>query len=402
MASPVDTSVKFFNEGFPGAPVLNGVAGSLIGLLDACLCTGFGLRSATSLVVSGGVATLTLASDAKNANLLRSVVLVEGVTGALTALNGEQRVTFASSTELKFATAAADGTATGTITVKTAPAGWEKKFPGTNTAAFKSLDATSLGAHLWVNDAGTLNANVRLYESMTNVDTGTGPAPTVAESAAGAFWMKSTSANANANRWDFFADSRSGYYCPVPQSGANAAQIGQPSYAFGDVIAYKSGDAFAAVVFGTADAPDYSVDYGSVLVGQQGSTSLMSRFLRSYTGLGSSVSAHATPMSGALSQASGADPQQGTFPAPTDGGLRLSKMHCTEAAASGAAAVLRGEMPGVYYCPQTELYKSFQRGDTVAFGAKTLYTVFAGTSAWETAASTTAGRGFIDITGPWR
>lgn len=47
MASPVDTSVKFYREDFPGAPVLNGVAGSLIALLDACLCTGFGLRSAT-------------------------------------------------------------------------------------------------------------------------------------------------------------------------------------------------------------------------------------------------------------------------------------------------------------------------------------------------------------------
>ena len=67
MASPVDTSVKFFNENLPDAPVLNGVAGSLIGLLTACMVTGFGLRTAVSLVVSGGVATLTLANEAKNA-----------------------------------------------------------------------------------------------------------------------------------------------------------------------------------------------------------------------------------------------------------------------------------------------------------------------------------------------
>lgn len=400
MASPVDTSVKFFNEGFPGAPVLNGVAGSLLGLLDACLCTGFGLRTATSLVVSGGVATLTLGDDAKNPNLLRSVILVEGVTGTLTALNGEQRVTFASTTELKFATAAADGTATGTITVKTAPAGWEKKFPGTNTAAFKSLDATSLGAHLWVNDAGTINANVRLYESMTGVDTGTGAAPTVAESASGSFWMKSGTANANANRWDFFADSRSGYYCPVPQSGATPSYIGQPDYAFGDVIAYKSGDAFAAAVFGSAAAPGSSAQNGSVLYGGQGGGGAMSRFLRSYTGLGSSISAHATTASGAVGTASGLDATQGPFPAPADGGLRLAKIYCTEGAQTGTSAVLRGEMPGVYYCPQTELYKSFQRGDTIAFGGRTLYVVYAGSASSDT--STQGGRGFIDITGPWR
>lgn len=401
MSSPVDTTVKFFREDFPGAPVLNGVAGSLIGLLNACLCTGFGLRIATSLVVSGGVATLTLASDAKNANLLRSVVLVDGVTGALTALNGEQRITFASPTELKFATAAADGTATGAITVKTAPAGWEKKFPGTNTAAFKSLDPTSLGSCLWVNDVGTLNANVRLYEAMTEVDAGTGAAPTVAESSTGGFWLKSTAANTNANRWDLFADSRSGYYCPVPASGGSTNSVGQASYFFGDVLAYKSGDAFAAAVFGSALAPVLQVNYGSVLVGGQGGASLMSRFLRIYTGLGSAISAYAAPLSGAVNLASGADAQQGTFPAPTDGGLRLSKMHCTEAAGSGATAILRGEMPGVYYCPQTGLHTSFQRGDMVAFGAKTIYTVYAGGSANETSIAS-AGRGFVDITGPWR
>ena len=139
MASPVDTAGKLFNENLPDAPVLNGVAGSLIDLLTACLVTGFGLRTAVSLVVSGGVATLTLANEAKNANRLHTVVLVEGVTGALTALNGEQKITFASPTELKFATAAADGTATGAITVKTAPAGWEKKFPGRVESMFSAL-----------------------------------------------------------------------------------------------------------------------------------------------------------------------------------------------------------------------------------------------------------------------
>lgn len=398
MASPVDTSVKFFNENLPDAPVLNGVAGSLIGLLTACLVTGFGLRTAVSLVVSGGVATLTLANEAKNANRLRTVVLVEGVTGALTALNGEQKITFASPTELKFATAAADGTATGAITVKTAPAGWEKKFPGTNTAAFKSLDVMSLGSHLWVNDAGTLDAKVRLYENMTGVDVGTGAAPTVAESASGAFWMKSTSANATANRWDLFADSRGGYYSPVPASGGGAGYIGQPSYFFGDVIAYKSGDAFAAAVFGSPSAQGTVTNNGAVFYGGQGAA--VSRFQRSYTGLGSSVSAYAMPISGALNKHSGNDGTQGTFPAPIDGGLRLAKIYCTETSADGASAVLRGEMPGVYYCPQTGLNASFQRGDTIALGGRTLYVVYSGASVYDI--STSGGRGFVEITGPWR
>ena len=399
MSSPVDTSAKFFNENLPDAPVLNGVEGSLIGLLTACLVTGFGLRAAVSLVVSGGVATLTLANEAKNANRLHTVVLVEGVTGALTALNGEQKITFASPTELKFATAAADGTATGAITVKTAPAGWEKVFPGTNTAGFKSLDPTSLGSSLWVNDAGTINANVRAYEVMTGVSAGTGAAPTVAESAAGGLWAKSTAASASAARWDLFADSRGFYYAPVPSSPANAINTGQPTYFFGDVTPYKSGDAFSVAIFSATTVVAGSIGNGSVLYGTQGGSS-MSRFLRSYVGLGSAIAAFALPVSGSSNLYSGSDAQLGTFPSATDGGLRLSKIYCTEGNSSGATAVLRGEMPGIYYCPQTGLAGYFAPRDTITMGGKELQAVHSGANAVDPVGL--GGRGFIDITGPWR
>ena len=397
MASPVDTSAKFFNENLPDAPVLNGVAGSLIGLLTACLVTGFGLRIAVSLVVSGGVATLTLANEAKNANRLHTVVLVEGVTGALTALNGEQKITFASPPELKFATAAADGTATGAITVKTAPAGWEKKFPGTNTAAFKSLDPTSRGRHLWVNDSTTLDAKVRGFENMSDVDTGTGPFPTLVELASGGFWSKSSAANAVANRWDLFADSWLCYYCPVSYSGAAPLASGQGGYWFGDVLPFKSGDAFATSLSAATAAPGSGAANASVFVSSQGAST--TTFPRSYSGLGSAVSAFAVASAG--SGTSGLDLTMGVFPTATDGGLRLTKIHAMEAAAIGASAILRGEMPGVLHSPQTELYKSFQRGDTVVFGGRTYYVVQCGGGYVETPGSA-AGRGFVDITGPWR
>jgi len=397
MASPVDTSVKFYREDFPGAPVLNGVAGSLIGLLEACLCTGFGLRSATSLVVAGGVATLTLGSDAKNGNLLNSVILVEGVTGALTALNGEQRVTFASSAELKFATAAADGTATGSITVKTAPAGWEKKFSGTNKAVFKSLAVEANTSYLWVNDTGTVNANVRAYESMTDVNTGTGAAPTAAESASGGFWVKSSGANANANRWDLFADTRAFYFCPTPNSGNNPAHIGQPCYFFGDLIAYKNADAFAVGIFASATAPSNAANYGSVFHGQQGSS--MSRVLRSYAAVGSATPVFPAPLCGNSNSYSGADVLLGVFPAPTDGGLRMSGIQVMERSLSGTNAVLRGAMPGIYHVPQSGLSEYFQRGDITVSGGANMVAVYAGGNNQDT---TGGGRGFFDVTGPWR
>lgn len=399
MASPVDTSVKFFRDDFPGAPVLNGMGGALIGLLTACLETGFGLRTVTSLVVSGGVATLALASDAKNPNLLDSVILVDG--SSITALNGEQRVTFASSTELKFATAAADGTATGSITVKTAPAGWEKKYIGTNLAAYRSLDPLSKGTFLQVNDANPVFAVVRGYEAMSDVSTGTGAFPTMSEAPAGGAWQKAVQSGAGANRWDIFADTRIFYFCPAAYYSYSPTYTGQAAYWFGDVVEFKSGDAFSASLSAARYDPAGASNYGSVFVGGQGSTGAWVRFARSYTGLGSAVQLYALSYVGSDGTFSGSDSVCGRFPAPTDGALRLSPIRAIEGAGAGANSVLRGDMPGAYHVPQTELYKSFQRGDRVTAGSKRLYAVQASGS-FSDGQPSDSGRGFFDITGPWR
>ena len=394
MASPVDTTVKFYREDFPGAPVLNGVAGSLIGLLEACLCTGFGLRSATSLVVAGGVATLTLDSDVKNGNLLNSVILVGN--SSIAALNGEQRVTWASSTELKFATAAADGTASGSITVKTAPAGWEKKFSDTNKAVFKSLATEANTSYLWVSDTGTTNANVRMYETMTDVDTGTGEAPTVAQLVSGGYWAKSAAAGVTPARWDLFSDARAFYYCPAPFTAHGEQYIGQGCWFYGDPIAFKSNDAFStAIFFGNQDNSQYT-HHGSVFSTTNG---YGPRVARGYSGLGASMPCWAKPQSGS-SELSGADSFFGVFPSQTDGALLLSEYILVDTASAGDQLVRRGRMPGARHAPQRNLGAAFGRKDTVTVGGKRFYVTGANMAAPDT--GTAGGRMFFDITGPWR
>ena len=46
------TTVKHFHSAMSGAPVLNGTAGSLIAVLDACLQDGFGLKAASGITVA--------------------------------------------------------------------------------------------------------------------------------------------------------------------------------------------------------------------------------------------------------------------------------------------------------------------------------------------------------------
>lgn len=399
MASPVDTSVKFYRNDFPGAPVHDGIPGAFIGVLDACLVSGFGARTATSLVVSGGVATITLPTDAKNPNLLYSVVEVAGVTSGMTDLNGEQRITGATATTLTYSTAVGDGAAAGTITVKTAPAGWVKLHTGTNKAVYQSASVESTGMCLRVDDADGYNARVRGFESMTDVDTGSGPFPAAGRSANGGRWIKSYAANP---RWDMAADARAILYSPVPTSGSSPSQIGQATYFFGDFLPHKSGDAFAcALLSSAADADPYSLHYGSALYGGQGGAAGMCSFPRSHSGLGAEIAAFVCPVSGGNAAISGNDGSFGVYPAPADGSLRLSQMQATETAALGASsAVLRGYLPGVYYAPQSGLGAHFQRGDTVIFGDKRMYCVSANSVMLDTGVA--GGRGFIDITGPWR
>jgi hypothetical protein len=123
--------VKYFHSNMPGAPVLSGTAGALIAILDACLKDGFGLKTVDSLVIAGGVATMTISTGMTFEQ--DAVVQVAGITGGAAALNGDRRLlSIAGNTATFDATGVSDQTATGSITAKVSPLGWAKPFTGTN------------------------------------------------------------------------------------------------------------------------------------------------------------------------------------------------------------------------------------------------------------------------------
>ena len=268
MTSPVDTSVKWMRNTMPGAPVLTRAAGSLIGLLDAFLVNGWGQQTASSMVVLDGIATANFPTD--HAAARHAVVLVDGVTGAMAALNGEQKVTSVEPNKIKWATALPNGTATGTITVKMAPAGWGKPFSGANLAVYKSLAPEAHGQFLRVNDAGAQTARVVGYETMTGISTGTGLFPSAAQVSGGYYWGKNNAASGT-TPIDYLlaSDGRFLYFLP-----RNAAEMyGSSScavYWFGDMVPLSpGGDPFATVLAGAPDpgfegyGGTYFIDYGA-------------------------------------------------------------------------------------------------------------------------------------------
>jgi len=170
--------VHWYRHDMGGAPVARGVAGDAIALLDACLVNGFNLRTATSVVVSAEVATMTFSSAF--GWLQHQVIEVAGATPA--ALNGEKRVSTVVGNSITFpAPGVANGTATGTITCRTPGLGWSKVFSSANIAVYRAPDIAGTRMFLRVDDTDSTRARARGFETMSDVNTGTGPFPTDAQ-----------------------------------------------------------------------------------------------------------------------------------------------------------------------------------------------------------------------------
>ena len=151
-----------FDSSQVGAPVLSGSAGALRAVIKACLVDGFGAGPVATLTVSGGIATATYAGA--HPFKVGYVAQFAGATPA--GLNGNKVILSVTGTSVTFAAPGVpDGAATGTITSKAAPAGWQELFAGAlaNVIALKPSVAEATGCVLRVDDTGTINARVRAY-----------------------------------------------------------------------------------------------------------------------------------------------------------------------------------------------------------------------------------------------
>lgn len=390
------TSVKFFHSAMPNAPVLSGTAGSLIAVLDACLADGFGLKTADSIVVAGGVATATFSTG--HSFEPDTIMLVAGATPS--GLNGEKCVLTTSTNTVTFSAAGIpDLTATGTITAKLAPAGWAKVFSATNLAAYRSLDVAGTRMFLRVDDTNATNARVVGYESMTDVNTGVGPFPTGTQIAGGGWWPKANSANATARAWTLVADSK-GFWLHTHTSATNPGVAGSV-WGFGDFASLKSGDPYACQLFcaksdiaGYIGATSNSVEYcGYSPVADSG------YIPRSYTSLGGSVAGATYVTSGWTASPGNSGFTQNvsmpTYPNGPDNGLALSGKSVVE-----PGVCLRGRTRGIYMVVQN-CHDKFNWRDKIDGQGALLGRKLVAIKCGNPAGTVSSGLVFVDITGPW-
>lgn len=391
-------SVKVYHSTQVGAPVLTGQAGALLAILDACLVNGFGAQTATSVVVSGGVCTVTLPSAHGLDNT--STVLLSGITGTLSTLNGERQVdSVPSATSYTFLTSAANGTATGTITSTIPSAGWAKTLSGTNLAAYQPTDVSSTKMIMRVDDTTTTSAKVTGWESLSNVTTpiGLGKFPTDAQVSGGLFMGKSATADATARPWTIVVNERTLFW--LPQSGTGTGLVRQ-GIVFGDFSPTRAGDAYACILWGhIADQANGSAINPGCWISEPAHTTMSYAWSpRSFTQLGSSVQLALGQVYHSTTAVTwpGAFQQHYFYPNVADGSLLLTKYRINH------SNVLRGYLPGVYTSP-FYICDSFSNKDLLVgtgevVGRKLMFMRVGNPAA---ASGGSYGAVFFDITGPW-
>lgn len=233
-----------------------------------------------------------------------------------------------------------------------AGAGWTEPFSGTNKAVFRNDPTTGTGGYLRVDDGATVSgtnaryALWRLYATMSDVDTGTGETPTVAQSTAGGLLLKSSTLNSTARAWVMVACER-WFYLFVDLGNTGTGWVGVASFpAFvGDIISRKPGDAYGFAGFTPASGGAYtgSGNYSGAFIGTllSGASPLGGYLLRDYTqataskviGLSALSDAYTTGFLGAT----------GSYPDAISGGIAIERLAVIE-----GTRLVRGYLPNLY------------------------------------------------------
>lgn len=423
----VSDVVKWLSSDMQGAPQVTNAWGVLVSMLDACLINGFNTQTATSVTRSGSTVTMTF-SGGGHGFVQHQVILVAGAVES--DYNGEHRVTAVTGTTVTFTiTGTPTSPATGLITAKTAPLGFEKPFSGTDKAVYRSANLSSTRMYLRVDNSLAAGwdstyakfAKVTMSDAMSDVDTFTGSQAPYDSSAPTKNHVLSGSGSGAYNGWAkwYYARQIGGIDAAVPTAGNRKwLLIGddkgfylsiawQPTptdnrafYTFGDFYSLSSSEAYNCILQTRLSyQPANSGTDGLAVYSQNELFSLdksSAIILKPASGVGSFVYAGGRTLSYAGTQISGvqAAPQI-TAPNSTDNNNLFSPTFIVETSGQNSTTIntIRGKLRGAYWCLLRRTYADFEivSIDSKQYMAVTYYYTN----------STNYGMVLIDITGAW-
>lgn len=230
-------------------------------------------------------------------------------------------------------------------------AGWTEPYIGTNVSVFRNDPVLGTGRYLRVDDGATVagsNARyalLRAYEAMTDVNTGTGPSPTVAQVENGIVVPKSLTLSSTARAWFAIANERWCYlFVDTGNTGAGWVGVASMPLFFGDLVSRRAGDMYHFAVVGsnltsfTSSVVSTGMFVGAVFSNAPaGNVYLLRNYLQTPGSKAASVAALSDGyVAGCLGAA-------GNYPDVVSGGLKIERISIFE-----GAGQVRGQLPNVY------------------------------------------------------
>lgn len=211
--------------------------------------------------------------------------------------------------------------------------GWTEPYSTTNISVFR-MPAGTTGAYLRVDDTGTTSAGLRMYEAMTGHSTGTGPFPTVTQSAADLQVTKSNSASSATRPTVFLSNGKLVHmFVYYSATAYNSCEW----VCFGDPNSRKPGDAFHTYIH------CYPAGAGMNLATSANAAITGHYMARSHTQLGTAINVSKfTDLVRAGSAAFGNGPV--AHPDPISGTVNVSPLWILEP----SIGAVRADLPGVW------------------------------------------------------
>ena len=414
--------VKNFRSDDTGLNKITATLGSLVGILDACLVTGFNLRTLDDLTYDSATDLFAGTVNSGHGYRLNQIVKVAGASPSqfnceiwITAITATTFTGKAHVSDARPASAAASGS----MTVKAAPQGsWSKPFYAANgtKAVFRMEDPGSSKCCLRVNNSIACSASYGMYclvdgyEQMTSVDAGVRQFGYFAAHNNG--WSLRGRTSYRDTPWMLVADG-SAFWINLkinidnlessdPIDDFNSRHFWR-SYFFGDTIKRVPGDTYATLLVSGCSVPNSTTDnsqlgLNSNLWNFQGAAEGLSLARNMSAAIGKKQPAgKCTPWPGTYYPGSG--PLQ--YPSPIDNSLIVipNGIYIME-----SSAAIRSCVPGYWVTPQLV---SDVIGHSIIFenfpGAEGRKFISSCTQYSQGYSSTyTTAVGFIDMTGPWR
>jgi len=224
-----------------------------------------------------------------------------------------------------------------------AAAGWAKSFSGTNKGVYRSSAGNRL--YLRIDDTTTTYARAIGYETMSDVDNGTGLFPTAVQLSGGLYWQKSVAANSTARNWWMVANEK--FFILVIDYDANLAN--PQGLVFGTIHSYVTSDAYNTIIMGCG-ANNNANSFATL--GVYDTVSTGHYMARRCDNLSTSIAFNKVTVSGLFqpNTQSGANTNVFTYPDPISGGLHVSGVYVYE---NIAGKTIRGRIPGLWFIPHT-------------------------------------------------